>query len=617
MAIIEKNTIDQRISLLTKAGLDYNDELKAYALKDNSVFLTDIEEMDDKEWEDSFNALMDDLRKGSGESAELIVKRELAGMADSDIVDLMKIIKDKDVMELAIHKKQIQKFKRKFADNKNLCFTNVDDKETYDKILLAWQTVKNYRTKQIEPDKKKRTSVLTAAVSFYNKKFNPISEDAKKIEAPLGIILDDWDKKIKDKKEEDKRLAAEQEALRTKQIEATGAVLNLGTGFYFLSAPEFNIPEVSIGASDINKISTELFDKFIKQFTETNEKIVAAKENKRIADEAEAEKERLKKLKEDEEREEEKKQLAQMRVETRSEVMEMIGMQLSEDKTEYFFNNIKVSIEDIGASDKPAWDSLLSETKEKIKSEKDRIKKEQDRKLRSTNRPPELQKLGFTLNASGVTFTHPATDSCSAKQVAETDDEEWLLLITNFQEKINAHNELQQQLETRHNAVVALSLDEKIRYNQYSYRGVTFDLHKSFIEKENWSDALDNIVRRKAVIDAAAILQAERHEKLIPYAEYGQQVNMSTLYTLADEVFMKLFDDKKAAKEKKLNDDLDKAEKDRKNEEAEKLAKSSDEEKWKTFRDYIAAYPSIEMGTEDYQQKMTTALLLVAKIMAI
>lgn len=600
MAIVEKKTIEQRISLLNKAGLQHDEALKSYVLKDNSVLMSDIEEMDEAEWNDSFSALMDDLRKGASESTDVIVKRELAGMADSDIVDLMKIIKDKDVMELAIHKKQIQKFKRKFLGNDKLVFTTVDDKATYDQVLVAWQTVKNYRTKQIEPDKKKRTSVLTAAIQFYNQKFNPLAEDAKKIEAPLGVILDDWDKKIKDKKEEDKRKLAEQEALRTKQIEATGAVLDMGTGFYFLSAPEFEIPEVSIGATDINKISDELFEKFIKQFTETNALIIAAKEKKRVENEAETERLRLKKEQEDNEREEEKKELAKMRVDTRSEVLELIGMVLSEDKTEYFFNDIKVSIKSIGESEKPAWEILLAETKDKIKEAKDNLEKEQVKKLRLASRPADLEKLGFKLNPSGVTYHHDLGLSQPTKGITDISDEDWKEILKTASDQIQSITAKNERCAARRLKVIELGFTEISKYFAYSYKGVKFDLAADFAAVDNWENIVTWLIEKTKSIDAAIALQSQRYEKLAPYAEYGPEANMQELYKLEDAIFIKLFDDKKAAKEKKLNDDIIEKETNRKKEEADNLAKASDEAKLQHIIDNLPDIP--EMESPEYKK---------------
>lgn len=598
MAIVEKKTTEQRISLLNKAGLQYDEALKSYVLKDNSVLMSDIEEMDETEWNDSFNALMDDLRKGASESTDLIVKRELAGMADSDIVDLMKIIKDKDVMELAIHKKQIQKFKRKFLGNDKLVFTTVDDKATYDQVLVAWQTVKNYRTKQIEPDKKKRTSVLTAAIQFYNQKFNPLAEDAKKIEAPLGAILDDWDQKIKDNKAAVKKKEAEQEALRTKQIEATGAVLDMGTGFYFLSAPEFEIPEVSIGATDINKISDELFEKFIKQFTETNALIIAAKEKKRVEDEAETERLRLKKEQEDNEREEEKKELQASRIELRGELSEAAGMTFNHDRDGYEYQNLFVSTDNIKEFDKGQWDAFFSTIKTQIKVIKDAAKEKEEKEKRLATRPKDLLAIGMVGIPSKQHFSyHEVIISDHFLQTA--DNSSWEECIEDTKAKIETIKARIAQEEKRHNEVLELGYSHANGF--YWYKGIKFDI-SSFINQDadEWAKTIEYLKKQPAGIDAAIKLQNDRYALLAPYATFGEQVEMKKLFELSAERFDELLTSKKAAYDKKIADDLELAETNRTKLAAENLAKSSDAVKLQHVIDNLPAIP--EMQSEEFKK---------------
>lgn len=137
----------------------------------------------------------------------------------------------------------------------------------------------------------------------------------------------------------------------------------------------------------------------------------------------------------------------------------------------------------------------------------------------------------------------------------------------------------------------------------------------------------------------AAELQKKRLDKMLPYNRYGQDVDMATLWVLADNDFDQLFESKKAAYEtakaeqeeaerKRIEASIEaakqqaiKAEQERLAKEearkAEELAQSSDKVKYQDLISKISAITIPEMRSGQYRSKAATIREKLHEILAL
>lgn len=618
-----KKTIEPEVSLrpervkqLTEMGMLLNEEKTGYILNDNFVDINDVENNTDEQWSLQITTLSEEIEVSRKEGNEALVKRELSGLPEEQISQLMNIIKANDILEVSALKKQVQKYKRKYANNPDLTFTNLDDKERYKAIEDAWRACRDLRTKTIDPKKKLRTSVLSAGVKFYNDKFNPLAAEAKLLEDPLGDILVKWDKDKKERDEAEKQKLKVRETTRIKSLEDAGAAFD--GAYYIIESVEFEVAPTSIGSADIETMSDELFDKFLAEFQDKNKIIQAAEVKKKEKAEEEAEEMRLNNLAEDEQRETERKELAAQRIEVRAELVEAQGMVLNEEGTMYVYDTVSITLEVIGDTKKPEWDILFAQLKADIKAIKDAAADKALKTLRRNTRPVQLESIGFKKDSMNLYLTHPLNLRIPVSDIELKDDAEWDAIVSENTEVVNKKTAKAKQDSERLIEVLQLGFAQDVKTHSFTYLGAKVDLEKEFdATAELWPTVLDNLRQVITTVDAKAQLQRVRYQEIVPYAAFCMDLDLNKLHAMEPDAFKTLLAEKKGLYDKKVEQDAQNAKDQKQREANEALAKSNDDNKWKVIIDYIANLPVVEMTTNTGKEKLKKLTSLIENIKAI
>jgi len=196
-----------------------------------------------------------------------IVKNELALIPESERNDIMKVVKTDDIILIDSHKKKIKSFKARFPAKKYVITEDlVFSKDAYEKALEQWREVKNFRTKNAEPEFKKLKAPYVAITKFYNESTNPIISEYKAIEKPISDYVDALEAL---KKAEDEKVQRELEQRlndRVAQVVAAGA--SFDSEFYSIGSDEFDVPSISLGIVDLQTMTDGIFENVLAQIIE-------------------------------------------------------------------------------------------------------------------------------------------------------------------------------------------------------------------------------------------------------------------------------------------------------------------------------------------------------------
>jgi hypothetical protein len=219
----------------------------------------------------------------SPEAQAAIVSTELALIPEEDRKEIAKIVKTADVILIDSHKKKLKSFKAKFPAKKYVITDDlVFDKEVYEKALEQWREVKNYRTKNVEPDFKKLKAPYVAITKFYNEQTTPVIADYKAIEKPISDFVDKLEALEKIEKEK------EAIALKKRTDDRVDMLIKAGMSFdgeyYSVGSEKFNVPTISLGMVDISTMTDGIFENILQHAKDKNDIIVAEteKENAEI-----------------------------------------------------------------------------------------------------------------------------------------------------------------------------------------------------------------------------------------------------------------------------------------------------------------------------------------------
>jgi len=267
-----------------------------------------------------------------------IVKNELALIPEAERNDIMKVVKTDDIILIDSHKKKIKSFKarfpaKKYAITEDLVFS----KEAYEKALEQWREVKNFRTKNAEPEFKKLKAPYVAITKFYNESTNPIIAEYKAIEKPISDYVDALEAL---KKAEDEKAQRElEQRLNNRVAKVTDAGAAFDSEYYSIGSEEFDVAPISLGIVDLQTMTDGIFENVLAQIIEKAAIIAQAQADKDAADlkakqdeEAEQERQRLQRIKDQEQidadkkiLEDEKAEMRRNRIEARGEQLEMIA----------------------------------------------------------------------------------------------------------------------------------------------------------------------------------------------------------------------------------------------------------------------------------------------------
>lgn len=494
----------------------------------------------------------------SPEQEAELVKNELAVIPTEDKNEVQRIVKPKDVVTIGLFKSALTKFKRRFPATKFVFdITKFDpkDKELRDKAEEAWQEMKNFRTKKIQPTAKELKAPLNALLKYYNDTFNPLIEDFKKAEAAPGDFVDAWDKALEDYKQKEKRAQEERTRKRVDELIKTGAAFD--GSYYSIGHEEFGVATISLGQSDINSMTDETYNLVLDQIKIAAATITTKQKEKDDA----AEKERLQKQAEAEENKRIVEQLKAKQKTFRVKELKFAGMVYNEKFKQYECEGVVVAETLIDTAEDPAWEELIANLEEKIEAAKNAKALHERVKTRES----QIISYGMVTNVKGD-FIASYKDSifCILKEdIEKADEDKWLDLS-----------------------------------------GSAIDAINKMIEQKNLDDAA--IKRKKELIN-------DRVAKLTPYWQFVTKEEHEKIGDYTPEEFTQLEKEKIAKHDEKLTKDIaDKAAKDAK-EKADKLAKEGEQAQ---FDDYVArlkAQPVPEFKTEEFKNKVATLLSFINK----
>jgi len=236
----------------------------------------------------------------SAEQEQELIQTAIAVIPKEDQAGVQKVIKTNDIVLIDSHKKKLKNFKARFPAKKYAITDDlVFDKDTYEKALEQWREVKNYRTKNVEPDFKNLKAPYVAITKFYNETCNPVIADFKLIEKPISDYVDKLEALKKAEDEKAQRELEQRLDDRVDKIIKAGAYFD--GEYYSIGSEEFNVPPISLDVVSIQTMTDGIFENVLGQIIEKNEAITKAQAEKdeaaRIAEEqrlaAEAEEKRL------------------------------------------------------------------------------------------------------------------------------------------------------------------------------------------------------------------------------------------------------------------------------------------------------------------------------------
>lgn len=547
-----------------------------------------------------------------------LVKNELAVIPETERNEIMKVVKTADIVLIDSHKKKITSFKRRFPA-KNFVITPdlVFSKEALEKATEQWREIRDQRTKVAEVDFDNLKAPYVAITKFYNEQTKPIIADYKAIEKPVSDYVDALEKLQKEEKQKEKLKA---EALAN---ERRDKLLEAGMAFdgnhYVIGSEEFEVPQISFDMADIQSLTDAIFEralanvieahKIIEQKTAEKKQKDADAETLRLKEEAEQKQKdedlRLENLQKQKDLDAEKEQIRKDRIEMRSEALEGIGFVHDYVHKTYDFASYTISEEDLGTFEKQNWENWLKEVKAGIAKFN-----------RTKTRVNELEAMGFTFNAQKKEYSNEGV-YVSTDFIDGGTNGAWEECIVDAKTKLEAAKALAELKQKRHEQLVALGLHCDIQFQGYSYKKNGFDVsqHLKLDSDANWEVFVETfIVKNMKDIDTAIEVQNNRYNVLAPYATYGPQVDMNTLYSLEPAAFNKILEEKKQAYNQKLQDDIDAKKKEDDKKKADDLAKASDETKWAAFIEHLNNLPVLEMESELYKAKYIQAIVVIEAI---
>jgi hypothetical protein len=519
----------------------------------------------------------------SQEAQAAIVSSELALIPEEDRKEIAKIVKTADVILIDSHKKKLKSFKAKFPAKKYVITDDlVFDKEVYEKALEQWREVKNYRTKNVEPDFKKLKAPYVAITKFYNEQTAPVIADYKAIEKPISDFVDKLEALEKIEKEK------EAIALKKRTDDRVDTLIKAGMSFdgeyYSIGSEEFKVPQISLGMVDIQTMTDGIFENILQQATDKAAIIADETQKKAAADlklkqEADAEAERVRiQAKADQEKleadklalENEKLEMQKLRIESRSEVLENMDFKKDADGT-YIYGNVFISENYMGETTPADWTTFITKLRQEIKERKDAdVKRLEEEKLQNerTNRInaryDQLFALGMKFNGQYGCYMYEDVNVDNATEINLFNEDEWNALIAKITPAIAERKAIAKEIEKRTSERIAYLklLDPSLQYDAVN------ELY--FIHNPAISAGLELSVIKK--------MKPENWEALV------------IKWTTAIET--------KAQSDKKAQEELD--EKSR----IETLAKAGDKAVWSDFVSRLNAIAYPEVTSQEYKDKV-------------
>jgi len=468
----------------------------------------------------------------SEEAQKEIVKNELALIPEAEKQGLMKIITENDLVKIGTHKKKLTTLKRKYGGNK-IQFTNADDAEMIKLADDAARDLRKFRT-AIDDERKEIVAPMNNGVKFVNGKYSPIIDDTKELEAPIKKIRDDFKAAIEAKEKE------AEIALQNRVNSRIQSVIDAGMAFdgsyYSIGSEEFGVPTISLGIADFQTMTDAVFDNTIlPQIIEKNALITEAQTKKdeaaRIAkeeEEAEQERQRVQRIKDQEKidadkkaLEDEKAEMRRTRIESRGEQLEMMGL-VKQVNGSYALDEFKINSNEMADMPAQQWSALIADYKKGIqhkieKAEQDKKNKEaaDKRKAIINARYEQLFALGMKFNGQYGCYMYEDVNVDNATEICLFNEEEWNALIekiTPVIAKRKEYNKLRQDLITiRSFELTSLGMEKKIdsKLNAiFVYEDVTINENAlPDYSDEEWADIFATLNLKKENLRNADLLK--------------------------------------------------------------------------------------------------------------
>lgn len=486
----------------------------------------------------------------SPEEQQAEVKKELALVPEKDRNEIIKVSTTADLIILATHKKKVTSFKRKYPESKfKITDDMVFDKEKLDKALEAWREVKNYRTKKIEPELKALKNPHNTIIKFYNEKGNPLIEDSKIIEKPISDFIDKMEALKKEEDEKEERELQKRTTQRVKDLLDAGACFD--GEYYSLGSEEFEVSTISIGMSDINAMSDDIFNNMFEQL-KAKAKIIATKQ--KAKEEAAAAQEEENKREQERQKaklEEEKNKLKEKNARLRSKELKLLDFIFNEESKSYFSDPVTITQDQVETYEDEQWEKIIADAENKIESKKENDKKEK----RITERNAELITIGLTKSLTGFVCSYKEDLFSISYETIASETTEWEKIIADAKERI--------------------AKQQKDKYD---------DEQKELHEKE---------------------LATTREGELAEYWQFVTPQEKTTLGKISTDNYTILLERVKKSHADKVEKDLkEKQEKDNKEKE-ENLAKQGDEAMYNDLVARLKATSIPEVTTDEYKGKVT------------
>lgn len=357
----------------------------------------------------------------------------------------VKILQEDDLKTLKEAVEKIKTFKRKYSVKK-LTVTDIDSKEQKEKLRLAIADVRTTKT-SLEKDKKDKTLPYRNTVAYINSNFDKVIEAAEGILDPLKAHKKEVDELVEAKEKEAEIQA--QARLNSRVAQIINAKMVFDGEFYSIGSDEFNVPTISLGIVDLQTMTDGVFENVLGQIIEKNEAITKAQAAKdeaaRIAkeeEEAEQERQRVQRIKDQEKidadkkaLEDEKAEMRRTRIESRCEQLEMLGV-VKQKNGNYLIGTTTITVDEMGDSAPAHWSTFIAGLKTSIEeskaaaAEKERLEKIADEhKILVEKRIDELVSIGLSYNKDKSKLSFFDIEVDIATEVALMSDENWVSFI--------------------------------------------------------------------------------------------------------------------------------------------------------------------------------------------
>jgi len=396
----------------------------------------------------------------------------------------VKILQEDDLKSLKDALEKVKGFKRKYSVKK-LVVTDIENKEQKEKLRVALADLRTTRT-SLKNDKTDKTKPYRETVAYINANFDKVIEAIETIEVPLIAHNKEIKAAIEAKEKEAEIELQNRVNTRVKAVIDAGAIFD--GNYYSIGSEEFNVPTITLGIIDFETMTDGIFENVLAQIVEKNsiietaqaEKIKTAQiaEEARIAKEAEEKRifdEEQKKLADEKEAfEKEKADMLKMKIESRGEQLQSLGMG-TVNGGDYSFGDLKISYEAISNSTASEWSKIIDQFKlllkeQKKKEEQEQREKEEAQKQAEIRRKhqevinaryAQLSTLGMTFDAQYNCYIFQDVIVDNLTEICLFNDEEWTKLISKITPAIQERKDTAEKKAIEDKAIADKAIADK------------------------------------------------------------------------------------------------------------------------------------------------------------